>query len=92
VEFEWNDEKAASNIKKHGISFLDASEAFRDPNIVEDLDLKDNYDEERMIAYAKLDGQVLVIVYTMRGEIYRIISARRAEKNEQHYYHSENRA
>jgi uncharacterized protein len=92
VKFKWNDEKAASNIKKHGISFLDASEAFRDPNIVEDLDLKDNYDEERMIAYAKLDGQVLVIVCTMRGEIYRIISARRAEKNEQHYYHSENRA
>jgi uncharacterized protein len=92
VEFEWNDEKAASNIKKHGISFLDASEAFRDPNIVEDLDLKDNYDEERLIAYAKLDGQVLVIVYTMREEIYKIISARRAEKNEQHYYHSENRA
>jgi uncharacterized protein len=89
MEFEWDIAKAETNKRKHGIGFNDAADALKDPFLVEDLDVNDVYDEERMIAYAKLDGQVLVIIYTMRGDIYRIISARRAEKNEQQYYQSQ---
>jgi uncharacterized protein len=90
MRFEWDNAKAVSNKRKHGISFEDASEAMRDPDVVEDLDTQDEYGEDRMIAYAKLEGQVLVVIYTMRGDLYRIISARRAEKHERNYYESEN--
>jgi uncharacterized protein len=91
VEFEWDNTKAASNKSKHGISFQDASDALLDPQVIEELDLTDDYDEERIVAYAMLDGQVLVIVYTLRGERYRIISARRADRHEQDHYYRENR-
>jgi uncharacterized protein len=90
MRFEWDNAKAVSNKRKHGVSFEDASEAMRDPDVVEDLDTQDEYGEDRMIAYAKLEGQVLVVIYTMRGDLYRIISARRAEKHERNYYESEN--
>jgi uncharacterized DUF497 family protein len=91
MNFEWDTQKAVSNKRKHGISFDDAADALRDPDIVEDLDVNDDYDEDRMIAYAKLDGQILVIIYTLRDDIFRIISARRAEKHERKHYESENR-
>lgn len=91
MKFEWDRAKASTNAKKHGITFADASVALRDPDVVEDLDIEQNYGEDRMIAYAKLDGQILVIIYTMRGDITRIISARRAEKHERNYYENENR-
>ncbi len=93
MEFEWDDEKAASNLRKHGVSFVNAADALRsDRLVVEKLDMDGDYGEERTIAYAVLDGVILMIVYTMRGEIYRLISARRADKDEQNLYYRENDA
>jgi uncharacterized DUF497 family protein len=51
-----------------------------------------DYGEERIRSYAMVDGSILMIVYTLRGEIYRLISARRADKNEQDHYYRENNA
>ncbi len=92
MEFEWDNAKAAANKAKHGVSFQDATAALRDRRIVEELDLASDYVEERVIAYCLLEGQVLVVVYTLRGERYRIISVRKADKYEQDNYYRENGA
>jgi uncharacterized DUF497 family protein len=94
VEFEWDDSKAAENIRNHGVSFAQAALAFRDPFAVEWIDLREDYGEERIILLGMLLGmtgnQVLSVVYTERAERIRIISARRATKNEQEHYDREN--
>ena len=91
MEFEWDDQKAASNLRKHGVAFVDAADALRSDRLaVEELDLSGDNGEERTIAFAMLEGVILMIVYTMRGEIYRLISARRADKDEQNHYYREN--
>jgi uncharacterized protein len=93
MEFEWDEEKAVANLRKHGVAFVDAAEALRsDRLVVEKLDMNDDYGEERTIAFAMLGDVILMIVFTMRGEIYRLISARRADRDEQHYYYRENHA
>ena len=91
MEFEWDDVKAAANKAKHGVSFQNAADALRDRKIVEELDLESDDGEERIVGYCLLEGQVLVVVYTLRDERYRIISARKADRHEQDYYYSENR-
>ena len=91
MEFEWDNAKGVANLAKHGVSFPNAADALRDRGIVEELDLNSDSDEERVIAYCLLEGQVLVVVYTLRGERYRIISARKADKYEQDHYYRENR-
>jgi uncharacterized DUF497 family protein len=90
-EFEWDDDKAASNLTKHGVSFEDARSVFRDPFAVELLDDRTDYGEDRYILIGMSIENVLVVVYTERNERNRIISARRAEMNERRIYHEQNR-
>ncbi len=90
MEFEWDIAKAAANYRKHGISFEEAIYAFGDPLMVEELDHKEDYGEDRIIAYAMGKTEILTIIYTQRGEFARIISARRATRNEQNDYYSQN--
>ena len=85
ANFEWDRDKADSNLKKHRIDFADAVTVFDDLNTIT-IDDPD-HDENRfftigMDAYARL----LVVVYTWRGENIRLISARNATKQEQKYY------
>lgn len=92
LEFEWDVEKAVENLRKHGTSFPQAVLSFRDPLAVEFLDDRRDYGEDRFVHVAVSDGQVLTIVYTEReGDCIRIISARRATKDEQEYYYSQTR-
>ena len=91
MKIDWHDAKAAANKRKHGVSFEDAAEIFRDPGVVEELDLRDAYGEERVLAKGLVDGQVLVVVYTERPTSIRIISARRANKHEQQDYYRQTR-
>ena len=91
MKIDWHDAKAAANKRKHGVSFEDAAEIFRDPVVVEELDLRDVYGEERVVATGLVDGQVLVVVYTERPTSIRIISARRANKHEQQDYYRQTR-
>ncbi len=88
--FEWNDDKAASNIAKHGVSFEDASLVFDDLSQVDKLDDTMEYDEERSIVIGMASGRLLTVIYTLRLERTRIISARKANKNEQYEYKIEN--
>jgi uncharacterized DUF497 family protein len=90
LEFEWDDSKAAENVRNHGVSFAQATLAFGDPLAVEWIDLREACGEERIILLGLADTQILSVVYAERAERIRIISARRATRNEQDYYYREN--
>jgi uncharacterized DUF497 family protein len=64
MEFEWDDGKAASNLRDHGVSFAQAAAACRDLFAVEWIDDRRAYGEERVILLGMNDGQILAVVYT----------------------------
>jgi uncharacterized DUF497 family protein len=81
--FEWDDQKAESNLSKHGVSFNKATAVFEDPFSVTFNDLDHSFGELREITYGStLFNEVLVVSHTARGERIRIISARHADKAE----------
>ncbi len=81
IAFEWDPNKAVTNLKKHGIDFADAVSVFNDGHAIT-IDDPD-FEEERFITIG-LDtyARILVVVYTYRGNVIRLISARKAEKHE----------
>jgi len=80
-DFEWDPQKAKANYEKHGIRFADAASVLEDPNALTIMD--DHPLEERFITLgADSLGKILVVVYTYRKLRYRIISARKATRNE----------
>jgi hypothetical protein len=88
LEFEWDQEKAAENLRRHGVSFPQAALAFYDLIAVELFDDRRNYGEDRFIHIGMTEGQILTVVYTEREDNrIRIISARKASKDEQAYYY-----
>lgn len=88
--FEWDDEKAAQNAEKHGVTFEESRSVFRDPFAIELLDDREDYGEDRYILIGMSATGVLVIVYVDRQDRNRIISARKAEPNERRFYHEQN--
>lgn len=88
IEFEWDDEKAKINLKKHGVRFEVAMLVFFDEFLFEDYDYKHSDDEDRIKVIGKVD-EVLVVIYTERTEKLRIISARRANKKERNDYYGQ---
>ncbi len=84
MRFEWDPAKAKANIIRHGISFEDARAVFADLNALELLD--DTTEEERWRLLGKAGSEILMVVYTERGDRIRIISARKASKREQEVY------
>ncbi|MDR1904390.1 MAG: BrnT family toxin [Treponema sp.] len=89
LSFEWDEEKNKLNQERHGISFEDARFVFNDPKKVILPDLFHSGDEERWIAIGIVNN-VLFVVYTERGEVIRLISARPATKAEEGIYHENN--
>ena len=85
MEFEWDENKNRENIKKHGISFKRAAKIFSG-HVLEWIDSRYDYDEERIIALGRSFRTILYIIYTWRGDARRIISARRATKDERRKY------
>jgi len=92
MEFEWNDQKAKSNLRKHRVTFEEAAMVFSDF-------LSFTYDDEGHSQverrYATLgmsnQGRILVVAHTMRGEQIRIISAREATPQERRWYEEKNK-
>ena len=82
---EWDPRKAAANLKKHGVDFADAVTVLHDEQAITIRD--DGGDEERFVTIG-MDalGNVLVVVYTWRGERPRLISARKATPRECEQY------
>ncbi len=85
-EFEWDDGKAETNLRLHGISFEDALPVFLDPWLLEIVDDRTDYGEPRYYAIGMVDGVILAVIYTLREKRIRIISARHATKSEQRKY------
>lgn len=85
--FEWDPKKARLNLKRHGVSFDEASTAFRDSlsQTIEDPLHSENMEHFVLIGRS-IQGRLLVIVHTDRGERIRIISARLATKQERLRY------
>lgn len=90
TEFEWDDDKAAANYLKHGVSFENALGIFRDPFAFEQLDERMDYGEERFTIVGMAHGRLLFAAFTMRGEVIRLISARAAEPFEKRCYYEQN--
>lgn len=87
---EWDDNKATINLKKHGISFKTAAKVFLDENRYFEIDMEHSDEEIRYKTIGRV-GKILFVIYTERGEAKRIISARKADKDERRlYYDSQN--
>jgi hypothetical protein len=84
--FEWDEQKRAKNLAKHGIDFEAARHVF-DGQTLHMLDTRHNYGEQRIGVYGEVNGVVLFVVYTQRGNKRRIISARKAGTHEQEAYY-----
>jgi hypothetical protein len=89
VNYEWDKAKALENRRKHGIDFVDAIPALEDINRLEGVDERHDYGEERTVVIGLSANQVLFVVTTSRGETRcRIISARKATRNEEDRYYT----
>lgn len=84
-QFEWDEEKRSSTLVKHGIDFDDAIRIFDGRPAVHAP--SDHPDEERWVVTASLNERIVTVVYTFRGDTIRIITARRARKDEERKYH-----
>lgn len=87
MKFEWNPDKAARNLEKHGVSFQEAVTVFNDPLSVTFPDPNHSIGESRYIIIGRSRfGQILIVAHTDRLEKVRIISARKATRQEQRFY------
>lgn len=85
MRFEWDNKKAAKNLRKHGVDFADAATVFYDEMAVT---IRDEVTEEERFVTLGMDalGRILVVVYSWRSDRIRIISARKATPGERHLY------
>ncbi len=91
MEFEWDADKAALNLRKHGVAFEEAARVFLDVERLEIYDGRENYGEDRWATIGQVYAAILYVVYTVRREdTTRIISARRALNHEQEQYRQAN--
>ena len=89
--FEWDEDKREKTLRERGIDFVDAARVWKDPIRQERVDRRHNYGETRVQTIGRSQLGILFVVYTERGyedgeEIIRIISARKADKQERRDY------
>ena len=87
MDYEWNEEKAAANLDKHGVSFEEAASVFDDPLYIDFYDPDHSNDEHRylIIGTSKAD-RLLIVSYTERNDVVRLISAREVTLSERRAY------
>ena len=85
MDFEWDESKRLPNIEKHGLDFRDAPQLF-DENYVEVKAKAGSGWEERFLATGVVNEKYVTVIYTERGGATRVISFRKARKNEQRRY------
>lgn len=87
MEFEWNPAKAATNLRKHGVSFAEAASVFGDPLAYTFTDPDHSSDEERWLTFGLSQRRLLLVVsHTERDGRVRIVSAREATSHERKIY------
>ncbi|NJM31261.1 MAG: BrnT family toxin [Rhizobiales bacterium] len=84
--FEWDEDKRQANIAKHGVDFLRAALIFDGP-VVQRIDDRFEYEEIRMISLGLSEGMVYRVIHTERDSRQRIISAQKANRNEQEIFY-----
>lgn len=86
MEFEWDQSKSERCFTERGFDFAYAVNAFLDPDRITQKDSRYDYGENRYQLISKIEGRVFVIIYTLRNNLIRIISARKANKREVKHY------
>ena len=87
MEFEWDPDKAARNVAKHGVPFSEAATVFGDPLALTFYDPDHSAEEDRYLTFGNsMDGRLLVVSHTDREDRTRIISARVATRRERKIY------
>lgn len=87
MRFEWDPEKAKSNLRKHGVAFEEATTVFTDALSLTGQDPDHSQEEERLVTFGRASsGRILVVAYTERGEWIRLISARVVTRVERKLY------
>ena len=86
TDFEWDDAKAEANLAKHGIPFDEAAAVFVDPLCIVIDATRASDGEERQKVIGTIAGRVFTVVFVTRGDVCRIISARRANAKEERAY------
>ncbi len=85
--FEWDDAKAETNLRKHGVGFAEASTVLADPNLLTLDDSRHSTNEDRQIAVGYSNRlRILMVIHVERGQRWRIISARRSTAHEAELY------
>ena len=89
--FEWNEEKAKENLRKHKISFEEAKTVFNDPFLITVPDPEHSESEQRYLNMGSSSkGQILIVIHAERGANIRIVSCRKATAKERKAYEEEN--
>ena len=87
VDYEWDQDKAASNLEKHGVSFEEAVTLFNDPLYIDFYDPDHSIEEHRyLIMGQSTAGRLLIVSYTERDDVVRLISAREVTSAERRAY------
>ena len=87
MKFEWDQNKAASNLSTHGVSFDEAKTVFNDPLYVDFFDPDHSYNEHRYIIIGQsVNNRLLLVAYTEREDTIRLINSREATRKERKDY------
>ena len=88
VNFEWDETKRQSNLQKHGLDFVGAEQIFAGETVTI-LDDRFAYDEARFVTFGLLNGRMVVVAHTETDTVIRVISLRKANRNEEINYFRE---
>ena len=90
-QYEWDEDKARTNLRKHQVSFLEGATVFNDQFVATQSDPGHSLAEQRYIAIGRsVRGRILVVVFTERGDKLRLISCRKATPRERKVYEENN--
>lgn len=82
MEFEWDEDKSEACFQQRGFDFAYAAQVFFDPDRTIKPDTRRDYGEERYQLYGHIEGRLYVVAWTLRQDVIRIISARKANQRE----------
>ena len=86
MQFEWDDSKSNACFATRGFDFAYAARVFLDPGRLVEIDDRLDYGEPRFRIFGLIDGRLFVVAYTIRAEVIRLISARKANRREIRHY------
>lgn len=86
MKFEWDESKSETCFQDRGFDFAYAARAFFDPDRIVQVDTRHSYGEDRFQLMGKIEWRLFVVVYTLRQDVTRIISARKANQREVRHY------